>query len=47
MYLAGISPARIMLLTGHTTELTFFNYIRIAKDENAKTLAEHDFFKEK
>lgn len=45
MYLAGIPTARIMLLTGHTTEQSFFRYIRIGKEENARTLAEFDFFK--
>jgi integrase len=47
MYLAGISTARIMLLTGHKTEQAFFRYIRIEKEENAKTLLEHDFFTKK
>jgi integrase len=47
MYLAGISTMRIMLLTGHKTEQAFFKYIRINKEENAKTLSEHDFFKRK
>ncbi|MDR2293186.1 MAG: site-specific integrase [Prevotellaceae bacterium] len=45
MYLAGITTARIMLLTGHQTEQAFFRYIRIAREENAKTLSEHDFLK--
>ena len=43
-YLAGIPVARIMLVTGHSTEDAFFGYIRINKSENAKTLAEHPFF---
>lgn len=43
-YLAGIPAARIMLMTGHTTEDSFFRYIRIARSENAKTLSEHPFF---
>jgi site-specific recombinase XerD len=47
MYLAGIPTARIMLLTGHQTESAFFKYVRIHKEENAKALAEHDFFKTK
>jgi integrase len=45
MYLAGIPAARIMMVTGHQTEQAFFRYIRIAKDENVKTLSEHIFFK--
>ncbi|MBF0651274.1 tyrosine-type recombinase/integrase [Dysgonomonas sp. GY75] len=44
-YLAGIPAARIMLLTGHQSEQSFFKYIRIQKAENAKTLADHPFFK--
>lgn len=43
-YIAGIPTARIMLITGHTTEQSFFKYIRIGKRENAKMLAEHPFF---
>lgn len=45
LYLSGVSAARIMLLTGHKTEEAFFRYIRINKEENAKILAEHAFFK--
>lgn len=44
-YLAGIPTARIMLLTGHTTEASLFQYIRIRKKENAQILSEHPFFK--
>lgn len=44
MYLAGIPTAKIMLCTGHQTESSFFKYIRIGKQENAKELAEHPFF---
>ncbi len=45
MYLAGILPARIMLITGHKTEQAFFAYIRINRAENARTLSGHPFFK--
>jgi integrase/DNA-binding XRE family transcriptional regulator len=44
MHLRGIDTGRIMLLTGHTTEQSFFKYIRIGKNENAKFLSEHTFF---
>lgn len=44
MYLAGIPPFRIMLLTGHKTESAFYRYIRIRKEENAKELQNHAFF---
>ncbi|GAB6011487.1 site-specific integrase [Viscerimonas tarda] len=43
-YLAGIPVFRIMLITGHKTEQSFFKYIRIARKENADFLAEHPFF---
>ena len=45
MYLAEIPTFRIMLITGHKTEESFFRYIRINKEENAKILATHPFFK--
>lgn len=44
MYLAGIVPYRIMLITGHETEKSFFRYIRITREENVKILAKHKFF---
>ncbi len=44
MYLAGIMPFRIMLITGHKTEKSFFRYIRITREENVKVLAKHKFF---
>jgi len=43
-YLAGIPTAKIMLMTGHKTEQSFFSYIRIGKTENARELAKHPFF---
>lgn len=43
-YLSGIKVARIMLLTGHKTEESFFKYIKIDKTENAKLLSKHKFF---
>ncbi len=43
-YLAGIRTARIMLITGHKTESSFFAYIKINKEENAETLSRHSFF---
>lgn len=44
LYLQGVQPAKIMLLTGHTTEQSFFKYIRINRAENAKELSQHPFF---
>lgn len=43
-YLADIPVARIMLLTGHKTEDSFFKYIKIDRKENARMLSEHPFF---
>ena len=45
MYLAGVSTFRIMLITGHRTESSFFRYIRISRSQNAKELSMHAFFK--
>jgi len=45
MYLAGIPTFRIMLLTGHKTEKSFFKYIRISQQENVNVLLNHVFFK--
>lgn len=44
MFLAGIPVFRIMLLTGHKTEVAFFRYIRITREENAVVLSGHQFF---
>lgn len=44
MYLSGIQPFRIMLLTGHRSEMSFFKYIKIQKEENAEYLSNNPFF---
>ncbi len=44
MHLRGIATKRIMLITAHKTEQSFFQYIRIDRSENAKILANHEFF---
>jgi integrase len=46
-YIAGIPTKSIMLITGHTTESEFFNYIKIGGEENANNLLKHDYFKPK
>lgn len=38
-YQLGIPAAHLMLITGHSTEKQFFEYINIDKKENAKTIA--------
>lgn len=45
MFLAGISPIMIMKITGHTTERSFMQYIRIDSKQNAQLLSENPFFK--
>ncbi len=44
-YKAGVPTISIMKITGHTTEKSFMRYIKISKEENARLLAEHPFFK--
>ena len=40
-YRMGVPTITIMSITGHTTESTFFNYIKVGKDEHAQTMMEH------
>lgn len=47
MFLAGIPSISIMKITGHTTEKSFLQYIKVGKEENAYKLADHPFFKMK
>lgn len=47
MYKAGIPTLAIMKITGHKTESAFLKYIKISKEENARMLAEHPYFKKK
>jgi integrase len=44
-YLEGIPVADIMAISGHKTERSFFNYIKVDKLQNASRIAEHNFFK--
>lgn len=44
LYLAGVPEKKVMMLTGHTTSANFMRYVRISKEENAKSLAGHTFF---
>ena len=41
----GVPSLAIMQITGHRTETSFMRYIKIGKEENAKSLQEHNFFK--
>ena len=45
LYLAGVPIKRCMLISGHSTEQTFLRYVRITKEENARMLADNEFFK--
>lgn len=44
MFLHGIEPYRIMMITGHMSETSFFQYIRITTKENAHFLSDNSFF---
>ena len=44
MYKSKIPSIAIMKITGHKKESTFLKYIRVTKEENAETLATHDYF---
>jgi integrase len=44
MFLAGVPAYRIMLITGHQSERSFFRYVRITREENALALSNHQFF---
>lgn len=46
MYNSGrMKTLQIMLITGHTTEKNFFKYIKIGREENAKTISTDLFFR--
>lgn len=46
MYLAGFPVRSIMKITGHRTEISFFKYIRVDKEENAQMMLAHPFLRE-
>ena len=46
MYNSGrMKTLQIMLITGHTTEKNFFRYIKVSREENAKTISTDLFFR--
>lgn len=45
LYQSGVPASACMRITGHKTESAFFRYIRTTDEENARILAENDFFK--
>jgi integrase len=46
-YVAGMSTIDIMAISGHSSEKTFLNYIKITADERAVKIGENPFFKPK
>lgn len=44
-YIAGMPTLDIMAISGHTSERTFLNYIKISPDERAIKIAENAFFR--
>ena len=42
---AGVPSISIMKITGHTTEKSFLQYIKISSEENAVLMAQNNFFK--
>lgn len=46
-YIAGMSTLDIMAISGHSSEKTFLNYIKITADERALKIAENPFFNPK
>jgi hypothetical protein len=46
MFLAGIKPIQIRMITGHRTEESFIKYIRITKQTNAEMVAENKYFQD-
>lgn len=46
MYLTGrFNTYEIMALTGHTTEKSFFRYIKVSNEDISKNLSGDNFFK--
>jgi integrase len=45
LYLAEVPSISIMKITGHKTEKSFLQYIRVTQKENADKLLTHPFFK--
>lgn len=46
-YIAGMPTLDIMAISGHSSEKTFLNYIKITADERALKIADNPFFKTK
>lgn len=46
-FLSGMNTLDIMAISGHNSEKTFLNYIKVSKDERAIKIAESSFFQPK
>ena len=44
IFIAGVPSISIMKITGHKSERSFLQYIRISQEENADKLLNHPFF---
>ena len=44
IFIAGVPSISIMKITGHKSERSFLQYIRISQEENADNLIKHPFF---
>jgi len=44
-FLDGVPTYRIMMITGHRSEKSFFKYIKVSIEDNANFLSNHRFFK--
>ena len=47
MYKSGIPAYNIMLITGHTSEATFRQYIKFEKEKNAEYMRDNPYFKKR
>jgi len=45
MILAGVASYQVMAITGHTTEKSFYRYLRLTKDNISKQIAGNNFFR--
>jgi len=44
MLMSGMEPWQIMAITGHTTEKSFFRYIKVTRDNIAKRIAGNNYY---
>ena len=47
MYKSGVPAYNIMLITGHTSEVTFRKYIKFEKEQNAELMRSNPYFQKK